>query len=138
MTIEVGRVGGLPRLAPDLNIIADRATAASGASLFRQTGDIDGTSGLTVGLSLTGKFELSSLMIKDNVAENYTLKLTVDGVVIWNASNTLPSNTNLIGIVGRIGVGSADPFVCDQSVLLEVESTTDTAFKFGYVVRPIL
>ena len=143
MTIKLSSFGGGGlKLAPDLNYIANLTDTNTDISPFLQTGNIDGTSGFATAISLAGKFSFSALQIENNITESYTLKLTVDGNEIWNSSNTLGANANIIGAIAdsnsSTSIAYAEPFICNTSLLLEVTSTTDASFRFNYIARPIL
>lgn len=143
MTIRLSTIagGGAIKLAPDLNYISEVISfGGSSATPYRQTGDINGTAGLATALSLTGKFALSGLSITLNINEVYRIKLTIDGEVKWDSSNTLDINANILGNIAPSSTVNAAyfPIQCQSSILLETESTTDTAYRFNYDARPIV
>ena len=122
------------KLAPDLNFPADinagNATTALSSVVFDPSG------GLTTALSLTGKFAIPILTLASlTSSESYTIKLTIDGVVIWNSSNSQP-------LVARPLLSSAQgndiTIFCESSFLLEVQSTIDNSVQLLYLARPIL
>lgn len=123
-----------PKLAPDLTWPSDKA---ANNQLWERINGIDGTSGLTTALSLTGKFVVSYLWFANMTAEPVTIKLTVDGEVVWNDSFSM-STTN----IALLGSNSADDvfpefFVCEKSFLLEVATTADNNILLDYLARPI-
>lgn len=143
MTIKLSaKGGGTLKFAPDLTYVSNLSNSAEFLSSYLQTGDINGSAGLVTAISLLGKFSFSALQIINNAVESYTLKLTVDGVVIWNSSKTLGLRQNLIGAIAGAANSNAiaytETYICETSLLLEVQSTTDTAVKFNYIARPIL
>lgn len=140
LTEITGATSGL-ELAPDTSYISNLAgSATAGASTYAQTGNIDGTNGLVTAISLTGRYIISAISITNATTQNYTFKLTVDGVVIWNSSNTFETDSNIFGnIATTISSNSnSDSFICNSSLLLETSSTTDTSYRINYIARPIL
>ncbi len=134
-------VGALPQLAPDSNFIQDALFSDSTAPR-RTTATIDPSSGLTPILSLVGKFEVSMLQLLNITgSDTTTVKMTVDGVDIWNSSKVFNnSNPGLLGMVGDITVNGAlnESFVCNTSLLIEIQTTTDTSVSLAHRTRPIL
>lgn len=131
-----GGGGGLPQLAPDLNYPANKDNANN---YYFITG-IDASGGLTPVLSLSGKFEISNLALHDQTVESNTYKLTVDGVVIWNATRPGQGTPDLF-IGGTLNSSSAatDAVIsCETSFLFEVQTATDTSIALQYLARPIL
>ena len=128
--------GGLPRLAPDLTFPSDK----NGQQNTKVINGIDGSAELATALSLTGKFIISSITLSNFTAESSTVKLTVDGVVIWNDTYTTatgPSNF-LSGPLGATSTYQDSEIQCNTSFLLEIATTTDTSVDLIYVARPIL
>jgi len=133
-----GGGGGLPQLAPDLTYPLDKA---SPTNVHTNITGIDATGGLTTALSLTGKFVISRLHITGTTTENITIKLTIDGIVIWNT--TVAIFTSGISLLGGAGSSAASPNIdfpvqIDSSLLLEVQTITDTDITLGYLARPII
>lgn len=123
----------LPRLAPDLSF----PSGVGGSGAYRITG-IDGTGGLTTALSLTGgAFSVSLLEFTALTSENVTIKLTIDGVVIWNDTFVSGTSLPLLG-VSEGAVGVAGEIQCESYFLLEIQTTTDTSVTLDYLARPIL
>lgn len=140
MTIKIGSFeggGGLLTLAPDLTF----PSTLNGVKGSVVVIGIDASSSLTTILSLTGKFAVDFLYLSRMVLENATIKLTVDGVVIWNDTFLLTnSELSLLGSneATSRGVGNSSSILCDSTLLLELQMTTDTDIDFEYLVRPIL
>ena len=67
-----------------------------------------------------------------------TVKLTVDGVVIWNDSFTGTSSSQYL--LGNIAAGQAvsETIQCNTSFLLEIQTATDTDINLDYMARLIL
>lgn len=126
---------GAIQLAPDLNYISDKN---SGTTNYIEVTGIDGSSGFAPALSLTGKYSVYLLAFTDLVNENVTVRLTVDGVVIFNSSATAAGNDMVI--FGSAGGSNSqgDNFQCESSLLLEIQTTTDTNCSLRYLARPIL
>lgn len=132
-TSSFGGTGGLPKLSPDLTFPAN-VSAADGT--ITVTG-IDGSAGLATALSLTGKWSIGMLRFNNLTAENVTIKLTVDGIVIWNDTQSIPS-TNF-QLLGGVSTSSSREFIsCNSSFLLEIQTTTDNDCALNYIARPIL
>lgn len=125
----------LPMLAPDLTF---PSTVNSSSIPYATVTGINAVGSLTTALSITGKWAIGLLAFANVALEAITIKLTVDGVVIWNSSFT-PSNTT-IPLIGGNGVGfSGDISIrCESSLLLEIQTTADTSVDLRYTVRPIL
>lgn len=134
MTIEVGSGDALPKLAPDLTWPSTRSF--SGA-LYAQVTGIDASSGLTTVLSLAGKFKINYVELSAMTAETNTIKVTVDGVVIMNGTNTFTENA-IIGGTGNNPAVTSEEILCNTSFLLEVQTTSDTNITLKYIARPIL
>lgn len=129
-----GLVGSqLPKLDVDLTFPSDLLDQAA----YKQIDGIDASSGLTTALSLTGKFAIAHLSFINMLAESQTFKLTIDGVVIMN--DTFVGQADQL-IVGDASNTTRDNIIiqCDESLLLEVQTTTDTSITLNYVARPIL
>lgn len=145
MTKEFGICGeigsAIPKLAPDLNFIQDTAFG-SGAASIRTTANIDPSSGLTPVLNLIGKFEVSMLQLANITGgDATTVRMTVDGVVIWNSSKVFGvADPGLMGAAGAIAANGAmgESFICNSSLLIEIQTTTDVEMKLNYRARPIL
>ena len=136
----LGGSGGLPKLAPDLGFFESTENNRG----TQKTLIIDPSGGLTTALSLTGKFAISGIGLQGLTAENLTVELTVDGVVIYN--DTFVSNTALSILNASSGgqLLSSNTFAdvraitCDSSFLLRLQTATDTSVTVNYMVRPIL
>ena len=140
MTIEVGSGGGgLPQLAPDLTYPSSRFQSDG---TFVQIEAINPSGSLTTALSLTGgKFAISYLRFSSiPISEPLTIKLTVDGVVIWNDTYTNQTGDGLLllGTRGGSDMGPDETIQCDDAFLLEIQTDTDTDVDLDYVARPIL
>ena len=100
---------------------------------------IDTTSGLTEVLGLTGKYSIQHLNFTSMSLESAQIKLTVDGVVIWDDTFVLGDPTLLLyGASTNSGAGLDSPFVCQSSLSLEIQMSVDTDINFKYLVRKIL
>lgn len=139
MTIRTSSLtgGGALRFAADLTWPSDKS---SSANTYKTITAIDGSLGLVTALSLTGKFSVAALGFENMVNENYTVKLTVDGVVIWN--DTVSVTTGDLWLLGPASsaitnTGHDGVYICNSSLLLEIQSTTDTSVDLNYITRPI-
>jgi hypothetical protein len=122
--------GSLKKLAPDLNYPNERANA--GATI--KTINLSPTPGVPeTALNLSGKWAVSNLNFRDLISEAVTIKLTIDGVVIWNAA-AIPATVQLL-----LGSNThPEVYGCNSSLLLEITTTTDTSCSLDYVARPIV
>lgn len=127
---------GAINLAPDLTYPANFASTTVG--YLSNTG-INATGGLTSALNLTGKYVIDFLLFENLTAENITIKLTIDGVVIWNTSFTCSTTCRLFG---SRGAGSSTETIsrmqCNSSFLLEIQTTADISVDLLYMARKIL
>jgi len=120
-------------LAPDLTFPSSRLAAAN----YVRVSGIDATAGLTSVLSLTGKFSVDLVRLALPTNQTITVKLTVDSVVIWN--DTFASNTILPLIGSPTGDADMSPsIICQESFLLEVQTTDVYNITLEYLARPIL
>jgi len=127
--------GGLPKLAPDLDFPSQSFSSGFKTLSFTPAGS------LTTVLSLTGKWAISTLALFGMTAETHTIKLTVDGVVIWDSTYVTGTSQMLLGFSSSSNIlNSANDTVikCGSSFLLEVQSATDNDEVLYYNARPIL
>ena len=142
MTITTSSLGGggLPRLAPDLTFPSG-LTGSTTQTIYQISG-IDASAGLTTAINLSGKWEVSAAAFRNLTAESSTFKLTVDGVVIWNAAKVTGTAQVLLG--GALNSADTDvnnydtPIQCNTSFLLEIQTTSDNSISFEWMGRPIL
>jgi len=127
--------GNLPRLAPDLTFPGAKEQGTE--TITRITG-IDAQGSLTTVLSLTGKFVIDSLVLGLlTVSDLTTVKLTVDGVVIWNSAQL--SNLANEFYIGGGGTSSIQEAIqCNASFLFEVQTVADTDIRCDFLARKIL
>ena len=137
MTINTSSLGGsgLPKWAADLTA----PTTWVGTSSTVQISGIDPSSGLTTVISIPSKKGVMNLITMNSLtAEDYTIKLTIDGVVKWNGVWTVAaSSAALIGGIATTVLGY-DPCPFDNSFLLEIQSTSDTSINVTYQFRETL
>ena len=128
--------GVIPALSPDLTYPGDRFQLNT--QTYKQISNIDASAGLTTALSLTGgRFAVSLLQFATLSLENITIKLTIDGVVIWN-STYLAANVTQTLLGTFSASGQPELIQCNDSFLLEVQTTADTDIALRYLARPIL
>jgi len=132
MTINLsGKVGGqLPRLAPDLTFPTDKSASGAVTKIVPVT-VVAGV--LSTTLSLTGKHVISAITYTGLVAEAMTHKLTVDGIVIWNDVGQSATSEILLS-----ADNPTDRIQCNSSILLEINTLTDTSITVAHDARPIL
>ena len=128
----LGGSGGLPKLAPDLTWPTD-VVANQGYKSLSLT--------LTAGayntaLSLTGKFSVGVINFTSLISEQVDIRLTVDGVVIWNGGQVIPSIE--FTLLGDRSVAFTQNISCNSSLLLEIQTATDTVCTLIHDARPIL
>ena len=137
-SITGGGGGAGVNLTPDLTFPSSIQPTGG----FTLISNIDATSGLTTVLNLSGKFIVDLMYFDAMTAENVTVKLTVDGTVIWNDTFAAISGQLLLLGSGSLStndaVSTSSSIKCDSSLLLEFQTATDTAVSFGYLARPIL
>ena len=93
------------------------------------------TGGLVTVISTSGKFALSHITLSLMPVESLTVKMTVDGVVIFNDTFSNPSS-NL-----KIYDSNSKPnpvFLSKTSLSLEVESSTGTGVQCDFIARASL
>ena len=127
------------RLDPDLDWPS--RLAAQAAEQYYESNTFDPSGSLTEALGLAGKFNVYGLsLIGVPTAELCTVKLTIDGEVIWNAVDFTPTH-GIIYLHGATTQGSQSssfqPFICRTSLSLEVETAADNSVTLQYLVRPI-
>ncbi len=133
MTITVPGSGGLIQLAPDLTRLD---TQNANSTRVTVTG-IDASSGLTEVLALTGKYVVNLLDFQGLTAESDTVKLTIDGVVIFEETFTVGTTLVVIGTLGAVS-DDLQGYLVNSSLSLEIQTATDTSIQLDYQVRPIL
>ena len=126
----------LIRLAPDLSLPSDLSSPAPYESIT-----FDPSGSLTEALGLSGKHAIYGLtLIGLPTIEIVTVKLTVDGEVIWNDVGFTPVDDEL-SLWGRVSSAATDitiaPFGCNSSLSLEVETVADTSVILHFIARPI-
>ena len=124
--------GGLPKLAPDLtwptDISADLGYKSLALTLTPAT--------YNTALSLTGKFSVGLINFVGLLGEQVDIRLTVDGVVIWNGGRVISSVFYLLGTT--TSASYRQYISCNSSLLLEIQTATDTSCLFYHDARPIL
>ena len=123
--------GGLPKLAPDLTWPTDVTPASGYKSLLLTLTPAT----YNTALSLTGKFSIGLISFTQLLNEQVDIRLTVDGVVIWDGGQTIGTTTFVL-------LGTAGAFrqfiSCNTSLLLEIQTVTDTSCTLFHDARPIL
>jgi len=98
---------------------------------------LDTTAAMTTVYSLTGKFAVSLLNLRNLTANDGTnIKLTIDSVVIMDA----PTNSTACLLIGNIVTTGKTimPMLVESSLTLEVQATTDNSITLDYSARAIL
>lgn len=135
-----GGGGSIMQLAPDLNFPANISQGLANGWMYTVALP-DTTGGMTTVLNLTGKWWIRDLYFRDMITDaTLYVKLTIDGVVIWDALSS-PTGTQftLLGVAPGGSIVSADSgIMCESSFVLEVQATADTSITFRYTARPIL
>ena len=124
--------GGLPELAVDLTY----PSSLLANNPYSQVFPIDASSGLTTALSLSGKYAVSHLDFRNMTSESNNYKLTVDGEV--KIDDTFVSGTSQ-SIVGNNSTTLYDGVVieCKKTLLLQIQTATDTSILLNFVARAI-
>lgn len=130
--------GGGFRLAPDLTWPGTKNPSRGSKAVT-----VNPSTGLVTALSLSGKWVLSLLSIDSGVSDTLTVKLTIDGIVIWNDDVTFGGDLSLLGIGYGAATGDGSFVndtlaICDSSIVLELQSTSVTSVTVNYLARPIL
>lgn len=131
-----GGGGGLP-LAPDLTYPADKQAIV----IYTNVSGIDASAGLTTLLSLTGKFSIASLLMTSLTANDIAqVRLTVDGIIIWNVDpvTNSASEAYIGGGITAANIHGLEDIRCESSFLFEMETDADTSIAMTYIARPLL
>jgi hypothetical protein len=88
-------------------------------------------------LSLTGKFAIGLIKFESLINEPMDARLTIDGVVIWDAGWAGGTVRTLLG-ANDSGEELRQYITCNSSLLLEIRTTTDTVVSLIHDARPIL
>jgi len=133
LTENVGGGGGGFKLAPDINYIANKVSATINTI---RISSIDPSAGFATALDLEGKFYVTLLILGDlNTSGSTDIKLTIDGVLIWDSSITNTSSS--LAMLGST-TSTQEAIYCESSLLLEVRKTDDSDIYLDYLARPIL
>ena len=131
----LGGSGGLPKLAPDLTFPTDINSSLGYKSL---TLTLTPATYNTL-LSLTGKFEVRLLQVESLVNETVDVRLTIDGVVVWDSAVVSGASIfRLLGAANSTTDSNRQSITCNSSLLLELRTVTDTNVNLRYDARPIL
>jgi hypothetical protein len=136
ITSNTEESNALPQLAPDLTYPGDRNNL--NFQTVETISGINGSAGLVTALLLTEKSAFSYLAFTGTSAESMTVKLTIDGVVIWNSTFLATSSSQMLLGYARQGQGAPEMYSCKETLLLEVQTASDTSISLDYLARPIL
>ena len=129
----LGGSGGLPKLAPDLTWPTDISSSLACKLLILTLTPAT----YNTALSLTGKFSVGLLSFQGLLNEQVDIRLTIDGVIIWNGGQVI--NTGSFRLLGNeTGASYRERISCDSSLLLEIQTATDTSCTLFHDARPIL
>ena len=130
-----GDGGGLQQLGADLTWPSTVATFGA----LQIISGLDMSGSLQTALTATGKFELDRLYISSHTAELMTIKLTIDGVVVWNDTySSSLTTTFLLGVTSTTSnTASESGKLVAETFLLEIETATDTSIDVNYILRPL-
>ncbi len=130
MPSVTGAGANIPELDADLLFPSN-----NGQDGFVSLTAIDATAGVNV-ISAYGKFSFPYLLLSGlPTSENITVNLTIDGNVIFNATFT-PGNATL-RLVGASNSTEESAYLVKESLLLYVQTTSDTNIGCQYLLRPI-
>ena len=122
------------RLAPDIGRLGSQLNNLP----FIRLSGVDVSGSLQTVLSLSGKFALGMMRFSNTLSESMTIKLTIDGVIIFNDTFTVDASGVVVyGDTTNIVNSSAYADV-NSSLLLEAQMATDTSIDFEYVARPVI
>lgn len=119
----------LVRLAPDLDFPSLNSSSGFKSITFNPAGAI------TPALELNGKWAIAMLNLSSITAETHTIRLTIDGVIIWNSTFVTGTTLRLLGYSSQTNDVAIK---CNSHFLLEVQSTTDTSETLDFTARPTL
>tara|TARA_R110000850_G_scaffold154536_3_gene277992 strand:+ start:7400 stop:7810 length:411 start_codon:yes stop_codon:yes gene_type:complete len=127
MTINTANFGGdnaLIRLAPDLLNLEQRLSST--AMYKRET--VTMVAGVESAiLTLTGKYAVAFLELRELVSESMTARMVVDGVEIWDSTITTGSAWALYNELSNQNF--LPPFQAASTLTLYLTTTTDTSVE---------
>lgn len=125
----------LPRMAPDLLYLSSKPSTDTADNSVTLTS----TTSLVTALQLTGKWSISRmhLWVQAN-SGTVTVRLTIDGDVIWDTSVTNISNQVIAMLGSTSSSWATETYMCNSSLKLEVmHSIANTTMALRYLARPI-
>lgn len=139
MTIEVGSSGGSSALefAPEAITAGEAMNNTTSITIAVTPGSYSTL------LTATGKFNLNFISVSGVAVENHRIRLTADGVVVWNTGDLAITTGSMILFGGNSTVGFNIGAVVENrliktSILLEIQTTADTSVNLNYRLRPVL
>lgn len=136
--ITLSRIAGsssIPELAPDLNFVSSLTNTRP----FKTITGINAIGALTTALSLTGKFAISYLNLAGLTSNDISrIKLTIDGEVKWDSTLTVNSSTMTLISSLTGGYVLSENYMCNNSLLLQIQTIADNNISLEYLARPIL
>jgi len=125
--------GGLPKLAANLSW---PSTPGNGLD-YEDISETFTAGVLSEILNRDGRFSLSHLVIKNQIAETTTIVLTIDGEVVMNDIDfTSFTTTQLIGSSSTIDKLNTS-FLVESNITLEIKKATDTSVDIELLLTPI-
>jgi len=123
------------QLAPDLEYFKTKTSFQS----YTEINGINGTAGYATALSLSGKFLIAELALRNLTSNDLRyIRLTIDGVVIWENATAITTNSTSEPLIGDSIPDWIEGVVCNFSLLLEVQTAVDNDITCRYIARPIL
>lgn len=120
----------LPRMAPDLLYLSSKTRE----DVLSKAVSLTGTTSLVTALQLTGRWAISELYLMNYTAGTLTVKLTIDGEVIWDTTITLSGSYTPFAM---LGYQDDELYMCASSLKLEVKHSSSTSMLLKYMARPM-
>lgn len=136
-------MSGLPQLAPDLTFVESRASSYSPAKALSITASSAAYSTLLSVSTTSSKGLVSLLSLVSATAVNYYVRLTVDGVKIWDSTSVAFASGTVTPLIGAFSKSTQNTltesgYAFNSSFLLEVKAASGApTLACDYLVRPI-
>lgn len=141
--VQGASMSGLPQLAPDLTFVESRASSYSPAKALSITASSAAYSTLLSVSTTSSKGLVSLLSLVSPTAVNYYVRLTVDGVKIWDSTSVAFASGTVTPLIGAFSKSTQNTltesgYAFNSSFLLEVKAASGApTLACDYLVRPI-
>ena len=126
---------GLPQLAPELGY-----PSLAGNANNRSITGINLTTTLSTVMEVSGKWHISYLTAAFGaLGVNVRIKLTVDGVPIWDSTKALSTTViqHLLGLYDNIPIRYDPVYMFNSTFKLEMSASVPTTLRIDFGARPI-